>query len=190
MSPFFYSLLIQNALFFGFLGIETLVTQSHSWKTALRMGGVSLLLLIAVNLLFYFVKPFLQFEQVDFFLLPIFFVMVVLVCLSFQLLVKLFFASWALEEKAFWQKLPFHSLLLGSLFFIQAEELSLNLVLMKSLSMGLGWLLFLWFFTACRKRLSGSGLMTTAQLLGLLFLLLGVASLLSQAFYGIFFTSS
>lgn len=184
MSEWLVWILIQNAILFWFLGIETMVHFSHSWKTTLRMGSLTVLLLLLNNLCCYQLHHILEEYNFLFLQLPVFFLVIVILNAVLYSVTKLFFSHWVLETRSFWHKLPLNTLFLGSAFLGVKLFSSLAELVFWSIGMGVGWGVILLLMTAARQKLFALSTLSKPQILGLVFILLGIFSLLVQSFHG------
>jgi len=182
----FSTLLAQNVVLFRFLGIEGFGKMSVSWKETFLFGGVVLILVPIVALINflvyrYFLVPF----NLEHILVFVFFINVCLVCVSAAFWVEQVFSKLAKETKQFFATLPLNSLILGVSLFgvIQFEQVSSLLI--WSLSAALGWFFLLILITAVRQKGNFFWAANDYQVVGMIFILFGLVSLLTFGLSGV-----
>jgi len=182
----FSTLLAQNIVLFRFLGIEGLPQMSHSWKETFLFGIVVLILVPIVSLINFLVYRYVllpfNWEHLK---LIVFFVTVCLVSASVTFWIEQVFSKLPKETKRFFALLPLNSLILGVSLFgvIQFEEVSTLVI--WSISAALGWFFLLILITAVRQKGVSFWAANDYQLVGMIFILLGLVSLLTFGLSGV-----
>lgn len=177
---------VLNILLIRFLGAETLDELAQSWKKALVIGGLMVLILPAVTFLNVFLnEKFLVPYSLEYLRVAVFFAGICLISGLVSLCLKAMAQQFSNEYSFLISTWPLNSLFLGTSLWVTYFEVTLNQAFIWSVFTALGWWFVLIVVTAIRQKLKLATSPNPYQTVGLLLILLGIFSFLTAALNGI-----